>query len=463
MTKSLDHLDLAGGSEHHALKVSNHNPLRMASDHLPLHRSEHYALKFSNHNPSKLDDRRPFKVSNHRAEKSKKEPDTDELTESSGIVPYVQIDHPFHLKNELKFAFTYSDDSVSIGSSVCSGLRNSLISPFSSLTFDYDSYSDIESFSEASSSEASSCVDARVVYPSWRLKPSKSKSDFTMTIESVPGGRLTKYHVHKKLLSRNGRKSSDFFLRMFGDSSIKKKKPIKVHEDAAKLVANMLDYLYSTDDKLIVTSETAVGLRHLSQFFGIRALANKVGCFIMEDISMENVDIYMESTAAYDDMQTAKLCADLCASEIGNVHPLSPMMAEMDPSFVLAIISSSEFDQKKYSKHMSHIMTGYFISQRGAIDGNVFEELTSEEYLPSIDLEAALPLIILEAALVSESTDESTPLSTLQERCVEGILPLFRDTKDRDVSEDERESRETAMLKVPKKVLVRILSIISSE
>ncbi len=461
MPIGLDDLDLARGSDHHALKVSHHGTLN---------RSEHYPLKGSERHPLK-ESGQLGKVSNHRALKKKaptkkRDPEADDITESSAdIVPYIQIDHPFHLKNDLKFAFTYSDDSVSIGSSVCSGMRNTLLSPLTSLSFDYEfGYDDVESSSEGSSSGDSSCVDGRF-FPSWRLKPSESKSDYTMVIESVPEGTVKKYHVHKKMLSRNGRKTSDFFSRLFGDSSIKKKRTIKIHEDAAQLIGNMLDYMYSMEDKLNVNSETAVGLRHLSQFFGIRALATRVAGFIQDDVCIETMDIYMETAAAYDDMQTQQLCADCCASHIGNIHPLSPLVAEMDPSFILAIISSPDFDRETYSKHMSHIMTGYFITQRGAIDGQVFEELTCEEYLPFIDLEAALPLLILEAALVSESNSDETSmkLSSLQHRCVDGILPLFRKNDERNITETERKSREVAMLKVPKKVLVQILSTVSAE
>lgn len=445
MTKSIEHLDLARGIDHHGLKVSDHHGLRV---------SDHHGLKVSAPVPQKGTTK-----SNH----------TPEPTSNSGsnkIVPYVHIDHPFHLKNDLKFAFTYSDESVSIGSSVCSGLRNSLLSSLSSLSFDYD-YDDIDSSSEGSSSGGSfsgdsSFVDGRETL-SWRLKPKKSKSDWTLTIESVPEGTISNYHVHKKMLTQNGRKSSDFFRRFFNDSSITKKKPIKIHEDAAKLIGNMLDYMYSIDDKLQVTSRSAVGLRHLSQFFGIRGLAKKVSCFIHEDVCLDNMDIYMETTSAYDDLQTAALCADRCAEEVENIHPLSPLVAEMDPSFILSIVSSKKFDRKKYSKHMSHIMTGYFITQRGAIDGSVFEELTADEYLPSIDMEAALPLLILESALVNGSKDESDRLSSLQLRCVDGILPLFRGTEERSISDEERKSRKTAMQKVPKKVLVQILSMISAD
>mmetsp|Transcript_24773 Transcript_24773/g.54521 ORF Transcript_24773/g.54521 Transcript_24773/m.54521 type:complete len:377 (+) Transcript_24773:1-1131(+) len=375
------------------------------------------------------------------------------------MMSYIHIDHPFHLRHDLKFAFTYSDESVSIGSSVCSGLRNSLHSSLSSLSLDYNY--DYNSSSEGSSSDLSSVIDQRET-PSWRLEPEESKSDWTMTIESVPEGIVSQYHVHKRILIKNGRKSSQFFERLFNDKSIRGTRAIKIHEDAACLIENMLDYMYSVEDKLQVTSESAVGLRHLSQFFGIRALAKKLTSFINEDICLENMDIYMDTTSAFDDLQTITLCADRCALEIGNIHPLSPLVAEMDPSFILAIVSSKKFNRKKQSKHMSHIMTGYFITQRGAIDGNVFEELTAEEYLPFIDLEAALPLLILETALVEDSTDELTHLSSLQQRCIRGILPLFEGAEGRALNEAEKKSRKNAMQKVPQKVLVEILSLMSS-
>lgn len=454
MTKSLDHLDLAG---HRRLKFSAKVKNEKRGLSATMHEKRLSARVHETRGLSAtMHETRGLSAMMHET----RIPESKEIPESQGIVKYVHIDHPFHLKNDLTFAFTYADESVSLGSSVCSGLRNSLNSSLESLSVDCN-YGDIDIDSSdfGSSSEDSSCIDRRE-FPSWRLEPEESKSDWTMTIESVPGGNISKYHVHKKVLIHNGRKSSDYFSRLFSDSIIRKRKAIKIHEDAAKLIENMLDFMYSVEDKLQVTSESAVGLRHLSQFFGIRELAKRIRCFINEDISLENMDVYMETSSAFDDFQTSTLCADRCAAEIHNIHPLSPLVAEMDPSFILSIVSSKQFNATKYSEHMSHIMTGYFINQRDAIDGNVFEELTAEEYLPFVDLEAALPLLILESALVEESASESTHLSCLQQRCVEGILPSFLDS-GRILTDAERKSREAAMQKVPKKVLVQILSKIS--
>lgn len=48
---------------------------------------------------------------------------------------------------------------------------------------------------------------------------------------------------------------------------------------------------------------------------------------------------------------------------------------------------------------------------------------------------------------------------------MDGILPLFRGTGERTcgASDAERKSRRTAIQKVPKKVLVQILSILATE
>eukprot|EP00537_Pseudo-nitzschia_pungens_P008567 CAMPEP_0172369822 /NCGR_PEP_ID=MMETSP1060-20121228/34792_1 /TAXON_ID=37318 /ORGANISM="Pseudo-nitzschia pungens, Strain cf. cingulata" /LENGTH=421 /DNA_ID=CAMNT_0013094897 /DNA_START=52 /DNA_END=1317 /DNA_ORIENTATION=- len=418
MTKTLEHLDLAGGIGKHQNGVG----LRQSSVVVKKEVS--------------------FPTSTRKIGESK-------------IMPYIQIDHPFHLKNDLKFAFTYSDESVSIGSSVCSGLRNSLHSSLSSLSLEY---TDLDLLSDSDGDN--NVISPRVEVPSWRVSPKESQSDWTITIESVPEGTISKYHVHKAVLVNDGHKGSDFFARLINETDITDTKTIKIHEDAAKLIQNMLDYMYANDDELEISSDSAVGLRHLSQFFGIRGLAKRVNRFIHEDVTLETMDVYLETTSAFDDMQTTTLLADQCASEIENISPLSSLVAEMDPSFILSIVSSRRFNRRKHSSHMSHIMTGYFITQRGAIDGHVFEELTAEEYLPYVDQEAALPLLILEAALVKESADETTPLSSLQLRCIEGILPMFSSSNAASIGDGEKKSRQTAMLKIPRKVLAEILSML---
>mmetsp|Transcript_48984 Transcript_48984/g.118628 ORF Transcript_48984/g.118628 Transcript_48984/m.118628 type:complete len:614 (+) Transcript_48984:73-1914(+) len=400
--------------------------------------------------------------------------------------PFIHIDHSsHHTSQELKFAFTYNDDDSSLGSSVCSGLRNSL---HSSHLFDFDDLeeqdeSDMDSFGgDTLDSDVESVMH-------WRLDPTESLSDWTMVIESVPEGEITRYPIHRAAVCL-GPKRGDFFISLFenidgndapsiptdiggeeGKSDDNKKastgaisynsheelcKPIKVHEDAAMYIPDMLDYIYSSDDELEITSDSATSLRHLSQFFGIRPLAKRVVSFMYKDICLENVPTYLDCANAFDDVATSKICADRCAQRIDEIKSSSPLLGEMDPSFLLDIVSSKKLDRRKNSGHMSKLVAVFCILKRDVVNGSVFDELTSVEYLPIIDEESALPLLMLESKLVSESSDDNKSLTLLQKRCIKAILPLVRGMSE--VKESDRRARTKALSKIPKKVLVEILS-----
>ncbi|KAG7355142.1 hypothetical protein IV203_004498 [Nitzschia inconspicua] len=362
---------------------------------------------------------------------------------------FIHIDHSVMLKNGLKFAFTYSDDDESLGSSVCSGLRNSLHSSFDFKDLDAEDFNGSEtSFGDLSFGDQEEVT-------SWREDPEVSESDWTMIIESVPSGDINKYHVHKTV-------ARDFFVSLFEftekeETLEKENSTIKVHEDAACLIPEMLDYMYSLDDELTITSDTAAALSHLSQFFGIKQLAKHVLIFMRDDICVENMNVYLNTAMAFDDLQTLKLCADRCAETIEEILPSSPLLPNMDPSFMLDIVSSRNLRRKKNSRHLSKLVAVYCINNRGVLDGNVFEELTGEEYLPIVDEEAALPLLMLESRMVEDSADDLSPLTSLQKRCVRALLPIINGTSA-NMTNSERRSRQKALDRVPKKVLVDLLS-----
>jgi hypothetical protein len=364
--------------------------------------------------------------------------------------PYVHLDLSFHLSSEIKYAFTHKDDD-SLGSSVQSGLRNSLHSSYDFQDLDLlglEDYSDVDSFGSRDEE-----------FPNWRLDPEESESDWTIVIESVPDGAISEYHVHKCVLAE-GLKKSDFFVSFFNLSSEQKmddegRSVSKVHADAAKLIPDMLDYLYSIHDILKISTETAVAIRHLSQFFGIRALSTVVVSFVYEDMQIDNMKTYLMSATAFDDLQTQKLCAQRCAEHIKEINPYSDLLTEMDPSFLLDILASPNTDRQHCSSHLSKLVSVFCDLHRDIIDGGVFEELTSVEYLPVISKEAAVSLLTLEAELLDDARNESRGLTYLQKRCADALAPLIQ---PEDVREKAQRSRAKTLKKIPKKVLVELLS-----
>jgi hypothetical protein len=382
--------------------------------------------------------------------------------------PYVHLDLSFHLSGESKFDFSLDDDEESLGSSVKSGLRNSLHSSFdfSDLLDHHMCLRDADALEEDDSdSSGVGSLEGRGEHeevPSWRLDPDESGSDWTIAIESVPDGVVTKYYVHKSVLA-GGLKKSDFFVSLFNLSAEMRVEDegfsvSKVHADAAKLIPDMLDYLYSIHDILKVSTETVVGLRHLSEFFGIRAMSREALCFIYKDMTIENMKTYLLSASDFDDLQVRKLCAKRCAERIQDIQPYSELLAKMDPSLLLDILSSQKSKEKCVSVHMSKLMSVFCELHYDILDGAVFEELTSVEYLPVISEDCAFDLLILEAGMVDDALDEQRGLTYLQKRCVDALSPPLIQLQI-ELDANELRSRAKKLKKLLKKaVLAELLS-----
>lgn len=369
--------------------------------------------------------------------------------------PFIETDLTFHLKRGTKFDYTYGDDNSSVGSSVRSGLRNSLHS-----SYDF-SDEDLEGLSgyNGEDSFADGFDESTVDVPSWRLSPEDSGSDWTLTVESIPDGLVTEYNVHKCILSK-GTKKSDFFVNLF---HLENKKQVvedgcvmKVHVNASGLIPIMLDYMYCTNDDLELTTSNSVGLKHLSEFFGIRELAKRSVTFLYEDVSIWTVQNYLMDAIAFDDLAAQKLCAGVCAKNLLKIDPYSDLVAEMDPNILLDVISYPLDDRSRFSEHRSLIVTVYCELHGATMDSSTFEELTTAEYLPTIGAECALELMLLECEFVEESLDEECPLTHLQQRCVEALGPLIQ--YQIGISQKTKQARRFKLSQLPKKVLVELMT-----
>jgi hypothetical protein len=173
-------------------------------------------------------------------------------------------------------------------------------------------------------------------------------------------------------------------------------------------------------------------------------------------MDIENMKSYLLAATLFDDLPTQKLCAQRCAEHIKAINPFSDLLAEMDPSFLLDIISCPKTDRKRCSRHLSKLVSVYCNLHKEFIDQNVFEELTAVEYLPLVSEDSALPLLILETRLVADARDEKQCLTNLQRRCIASLLPLIQSNECTD--EKERKRRSKVMKKLPNKVLLDLLS-----
>ena len=293
---------------------------------------------------------------------------------------------------------------------------------------------------------------------SWRLDPIQSHSDWTIKIISessntnsssdTSGGggcggdicssddtddsnyvRTEKiYHVHKNILSVGPRKS-EYFCSLFrctaannhlssqhgggGDTATggvvqlreteSKTSTIVLEEMAAKAFPRLLDFAYSSTDTLYITTENAIALRYLAQYFGMRLLHKKVMEFLRKDITLSNMNTYVCDSYYFQDTKISNLVADTCAANIIDVSPTSSLLETVtDPNFFLRVISSSEIDtcDTTLSSHLSLLVAAYCNFHKDDIDEDVFRRLTHRNHMPVIDKDASLLLLEIEADIM---------------------------------------------------------------
>ena len=280
---------------------------------------------------------------------------------------------------------------------------------------------------------------------SWRMDPELSLSDWTLIIskEQQPDGlnnvsvdagldenentdenehddrvgerRLrhhpheqqeTTYHVHKNILAV-GPCKSEYFASVFRNphlvESVDSTSRIRLQPTAAAAMPYLLDFLYSPTHELNIDNpKTAVSLRHLSQYFGMKLLYRRVMEYCKNEMSMPVLHMYVEAAELFGDERMLAMAADLCVDHIQDLQPSSPLLQMVDTTFFLRILSSDELDTCNVSRHLSAIVTSYCQHHRDNLNLDMFRALTDRKYVPIIDKDCALPLLELEAYIDKE-------------------------------------------------------------
>mmetsp|Transcript_8866 Transcript_8866/g.14758 ORF Transcript_8866/g.14758 Transcript_8866/m.14758 type:complete len:485 (-) Transcript_8866:215-1669(-) len=276
---------------------------------------------------------------------------------------------------------------------------------------------------------------------SWRLDPEESLSDWTLLVQKQDCLSVKEYHVHKNILAV-GPCKSDYFASLFrtqmreAETSTSR---IELEDVAADAVPNMLDFMYSSQHELHVTSELAVSLRYLAQYFGIKLLHRRVMSFLKSDMNVTNVHLYIQSAQLFHDEKMLSVASNLCIENIEDFDVNSPLLQSIDPDFFYEIISSPEVDTCSVSCHVSTLVAAYSRLHQEDLNQEIFDKLTDRRFIPLIDKESAMSLLELEAATEASTTDEATTTSTsttkttttcLQKRCIKVLAQHWKEFAD---------------------------------
>lgn len=288
----------------------------------------------------------------------------------------------------------------------------------------------------------------------WRTDPEKSLSDWTINISNRSTRQTQSYHVHRNVLAVGPRRS-EYFVRFFlshdrlhktGHST-----DIWLEGVAADAMSLLLDFMYSPEGKLNIDTKSAIGLRHLAQFFGMRGLHKRVMAFIQKDLNMQNIKTYYQSAAAVDDNKVSELASECCARNILDISESHSLLPAVDPLFFRRIMLSPEINTKEKQLHTSQLLAAFCVLHKNLLDDQDFIRLTDEQCLPHVHYKAALTLMEMETDLVvlDHDTEEMT---SLQERCLRDIATHWEELSKMKAHELTRICR-----KLPSPVVTEIM------
>jgi len=276
----------------------------------------------------------------------------------------------------------------------------------------------------------------------WRLDPSQSLSDWTIVVKSREDSEaVDTYHVHKNILAVGPRKSEYFVnvFRMVAAASaratpgepVPTATEVELGQAAAKCFPNFLDFLYSTEGALDISTATATGLRHLAQFFGVRVLHKKVMDFIQKDLSLATSTTYYRDVCALRDEKLLLTIAKFCSRNVMKIEPNFPLVEAMDSFFLAKVMSSPHVNSKEKKYHCSLLLAEYCQKNKELLDDKQLLMLTDEKVLPLVHHSAALTLLEMEADLVVATTLSSLlEMTSLQKRCVRELSHHWKDLSD---------------------------------
>jgi BTB/POZ domain len=272
----------------------------------------------------------------------------------------------------------------------------------------------------------------------WRMDPMESLSDWTIVVKVKPSNEIQTYHVHKNFLGLGSRKS-EFFLNIFKNSkntataTSNNTTELELLQPAAIVMPSVLDYIYA--DKLVITTQSVLGLRFLSQVFGIKQLFLKVMEFIQHDLSLNTIAMYYVTSTQLGDQKIRNIASRHFGRNVLKIDQSHPLLKFMDPYFfssTLIYIAKNENVRKKL--HASLLVAEYCKLQQESLDYDLFLMLTNEDHLQVIHYSAALDILKMElhyskSKSRSSSTNNETSnigTSNIRERSIIAIAGKWK-------------------------------------
>eukprot|EP00560_Eucampia_antarctica_P010134 CAMPEP_0197830370 /NCGR_PEP_ID=MMETSP1437-20131217/6983_1 /TAXON_ID=49252 ORGANISM="Eucampia antarctica, Strain CCMP1452" /NCGR_SAMPLE_ID=MMETSP1437 /ASSEMBLY_ACC=CAM_ASM_001096 /LENGTH=572 /DNA_ID=CAMNT_0043432731 /DNA_START=1 /DNA_END=1719 /DNA_ORIENTATION=+ len=215
----------------------------------------------------------------------------------------------------------------------------------------------------------------------WSSDAPHHLSDYCIEVKDQKDGSKNKYYVHKLVLS-TGPTKCGLFEQIFTESKNNSDgKTINLSHSAAKVFPELLDFLYSREDRLDLTSDNAVTLRHLGKLLVIKKLVMKVTLFIRDDLKAHLSLRYLNSAFEFMDENLIDNAAKVCAANITVVD--RDGLTNLDPYLFSKVVSCDKISCS--SEELSKIVSEFCRKHNTEMSTDLLRVITDSKNMPVVD------------------------------------------------------------------------------
>ena len=296
----------------------------------------------------------------------------------------------------------------------------------------------------------------------WRSDPSQSLSDWELHIFNRSTKTFQIYHVHRVVMAL-GPRGCEFFQDVFRQAeagtsptsaSLNKTSRVPLIAESCKMVGCFLDYVYG-NEQFEITSENALGMCYLADYFRNNSLWELATDFIEEDLGTESgrehLCQYYTDSIYYDQDEFLDHILTVCSRDVLGMMedgiPCTKLLGELTPAHFLKILVDMEppTDEKLSSSVLlTRLITEFCCMHRNELAMERFENFTRKITL----LDSSSAITLLETSLEYDfgsykandrkqnnvSRDSLSSLISFQQQCIETLSEEWEELLELDQS-----------------------------
>ena len=252
----------------------------------------------------------------------------------------------------------------------------------------------------------------------WSLEAfSGNMSDWEILVQNQDEEVPVSYHVHRLVLS-TGPTKSEYFENIIRSDSAVSTSQIVLSKSAALAFPQFLDFMYSREDKVDVTTCNAAALRFLGRYFGVRKLVVLVTTFVRDDLMPSSSLHYLNAAAEFHDEKLMTTAAQLCAQNIATTAVNREGLTNLDPPLFSMVVSFPNVACS--SGELSKYVAEFARKHDSEMNVELLSVVADSKNMPSIDP--------CEAVYLLQLSEKHNVTSDLRDRCIQSCATAWHGT-----------------------------------